>query len=186
MSTPSRFTHGRFFSYFNAEVASMMHSTFSRIYWPLFAFFIWREKIHGEEGITLAHLRENDFTSNHVKVYIRQLAILKIPLVEFKESTLSRGKYTLTKPGRVVAEMVWKTLNYYMLKLQNITLDQEVEKYKQLLTLEVERGVIDEEEKFLQEMEERARKAEEARKNKAGIVDTPEGPKIDLDKVIVK
>lgn len=175
-------------SKFNSEVVTMMNASFNRLHWPLLTFFLWREKITklGFDGVTSKDFREADFGSAHIKLYIKALLIAKTPLLTVQENLYARAKYNLTPHGRKIADIMWTAINYYMKSYTGKTVEEEARILKETLSIDVDEKEIDEEEKFLKELEDENHKVEEARKKKAGIVDTPNGPMIDLNMVKVK
>jgi hypothetical protein len=191
-------------SKFNPEVVTMMNISFNKLHWPLLTFFIWKEKITklDFDGVTNKDFREADFSSTHIKFYLKMVMICKTPLIQVEDSLYARAKHNLTPHGKKIAEIMWNTLNYYMKQYTGKTVEDEAKKLKETLSIEVDKEDIDEEEQFLKELEDDNRKAEEAdkarnkkraeeardrrAKEKAGIVEGPNGPIINLDMVKVK
>jgi len=179
------------------QVVAMMNMSFNKLHWPLITFFIWREKITtlGFNGVTNKDFRDADFGSSHIKYYMKMLMICKTPIIQVEDSLFARAKHNLTPHGRKIAEIMWSSLNYYMKLYSGKTAEDEAKEIRETLSIEVDEGDVDEEEQFLKELEDenikveetRKKRAEEARerrtKERAGIVEGPNGPIINLDMV---
>jgi actin-related protein len=176
---------GRFVKQLDHNTIAQMNLIFSRIHWPVIIFFMWKEKLSREfDGITRKDIRNELFSYEIVHKIIPTLSLADKPIVKEIKSVMLPTKYYLTPFGKKIAEIQWNILNYILKTNNRKTLDEYVKEELKRLEIQIQSDEIDEEEMFLREIEENARKTEEAMKKKLekklGMVETPEGLKIDL------
>lgn len=171
-----------------SQCTEMMNASFHSKHWPIITYYLFKEKLDPKtDGLTTSDFRDG-FTVAYVNEYLKSMSLLSIPLIIRKEYTFEKTRYFLSPYAReVLGKMMWNSLVYLTKKFSQdkTSIQDYIDGVNRTRTLEPEPEAVDTEEELIKKIDEDNARLNKLREKSAGIVQTEEGPTIDLDKVQV-